>query len=238
MDFPKTSHHHGLARPLSDGTLANNLISASASVATTAAQPRHVTTGTSPRDDSLQLSRAQSAQDIVCADEFPFEQAEVEITMVFPDEPPPVMAEHDIQCKLRSAARHGDTATARNMAMLLKSPSEINRSHALGDTPLLLAVRNQHTDTVRVFAQLLGAPQELNVFDAVGLTPLMIAARNCDIQTAQVLINAGAAIHTQNPGGFTAIMKAAEQTSDLPHEVLIELLIERLMDSEQIRELA
>ncbi|MET4578632.1 ankyrin repeat domain-containing protein [Ottowia thiooxydans] len=234
MNFPKSSQQHDLPRTMSSGAAASN--QSSAAPAPNHAPPvRQVTTGPSAFDDSLQLSRAQSEQDVVCADGLAANLAEAELTVVFPEEVPPEMSEHDIRGKLLLAARHGDASTAKALAMRLGSPSELNSRDELGDTPLLLAVRNQHTETVKVFTQLLGSLKELTIFDAVGSTPLMIAAKNCDVQTAKLLVGSGAAIDAKGTLGFNAIMKAAEQTADLPYEEVIEFLINQVLESEQFR---
>jgi ankyrin repeat protein len=76
-------------------------------------------------------------------------------------------------------------------------------------------------------------PGLLDVRDARGMTPLMCASQKGHMGVVLSLLDKGAAIHAQSPGGWTALLLAC---SFVGHPPLVRLLVERGADPATCRD--
>ena len=107
--------------------------------------------------------------------------------------------------------------------------------HALapdGFTGLTLAAFFAHADVVRVLLDRGADPNLRARHEHIQVMPIHAAAAGNDTEVVRLLVDAGAELDTTQPGGFTALMSAAQNGN----AAAVDLLLERGADGGLARE--
>ena len=112
-----------------------------------------------------------------------------------------------------------ETATAADIASMIKDGADVNLKTRLNETPLLIAARKNSADALKVLLDAGAKPAQT---DKLGWTALMQAAMsNSHADVVPLLRNAGCDVNAADSDGRTALMLAM----DTPSQDVVRALI-------------